>query len=221
MDRSGKNKADFLEKPPFNAIEKTMSTAFGQMLVKGPLDPEYVYSCRLSEGLCCFRPHHKQHRALVELSAQPDGLVFACLLTDNIVSYVTFQKPDYPWWKKRCFPELLELGSIETDLDWRKKGLAHTLFTNIFKNPAFNYFDDYVIMAVQVIHSWDLKNTNLSEWAYRQFMMDFFKKYGFTIFDTVDPEVSEHPCNNLMVRIGKNLCPDIISHFTECCLGTN
>jgi acetoin utilization protein AcuA len=213
-------KAVFI-KPPTDSINSMMSTALGRLHIRGPVNAEELNNYSLAEGLACFRPACRQHQALVELSREPDGIIFTASLANKIISYVTFQKPDYPWWQTRCFPSLLELGSIETDPAWRKMGLTNILLTNVFNNPDFKYFDDYVVMAVQFIHSWDLKNTALAPWAYRQFMLDLFKKYNFVTWETVDPEVREHPCNVLLARVGRNLDAKTISFFTGCCLGTN
>ena len=209
------------KKPPLDSISKIMPTAFGRLHIRGPVSGGELENYSLADGLACFRPACRQHQALIDLSREADGIVFTASLANKIISYVTFQKPDYPWWQTRCFPSLLELGSIETDPAWRKMGLTKALLTNIFNQPDFKYFDDYVVIAVQFIHSWDLKNTALAPWAYRQLMLDLFKKYDFVTWETVDPEVREHPCNILLARVGCNLDANTIKFFTGCCLGTN
>lgn len=210
-----------IEKPPYDSVSTLMNTALGKLHIRGPLSPEKLSSHRLSEGLCCFRPSSRQHSSLLELTKQEDGLVFTAALANIIISYVTFQKPDYPWWQERCFPRLVELGSIETDPSWRNMGISKMLLDNLFKNPDFLYFEDYIVIAVHFIQSWDLKNTGLSSWAYRDFMLSLFKQYGFTNWETVDPEVREHPCNMLLARVGNQSGLNDIAHFTSCCLGTN
>lgn len=210
-----------LEKPPYDSVSTLMNTALGRLQIRGPISPEELDNHRLSDGLCCFRPSSRQHSSLLELSKQADGLVFTAALANIIISYVTFQKPDYPWWQERCFPRLVELGSIETDPSWRNMGISKMLLDNIFKNPDFLYFEDYIVIAVHFIQSWDLKNTGLSPWAYRDFMLSFFKGYSFTTWETVDPEVREHPCNMLLARVGNKSGVKDITHFTSCCLGTN
>jgi acetoin utilization protein AcuA len=221
MQTDNKNEKGVFKKPPFDSISTIMSTPFGRLHIRGPVNAGELEKYSLSEGLACFRAACRQHQALVELCRQPDGIVFTASLANKVISYVTFQKPDYPWWQTRCFPSLLELGSIETDPSWRKMGLTNALLGNIFNKPDFKYFDDYVVIAVQFIQSWDLKNTALTPWAYRQFMLDLFKKYDFVTWETVDPEIREHPCNVLLARVGCNLDVKTITFFTGCCLGTN
>ncbi len=208
-------------KPPSDSVSTVLPTALGRLHIRGPVKPEDLEKYRLAEGLCCFRPPARQHQSLVDLARQDDGLVFTATVADFIISYVTFQKPDYPWWQKRCFPQLLELGSIETDPSWRKMGISTALMEGVFDNPDFTYFEDFIVIAVQFIQSWDLKNTGMSPWTYRQFMLDFFKKFDFVTWETVDPEIREHPCNILLARVGGKTGLKSVKHFTNCCLGTN
>ncbi len=207
-----------LEKPVYDAVKNIVPTDLGRLHIRGPVSPQALTKYQLSEGLCCFRPAKRQHEALIELAQQPDGLVFTAALANKIISYVTFQKPDFPWWIKRCFPKLIELGSIETDMSWRNLGLSKTVLDKVLKNPDFSFFEDYIIIAVHTIHSWDLKNTCISPWDYRHFMLELFKKYDFVPWETEDPEIREHPCNILLARIGANIEPEDIKRFSNCCL---
>lgn len=211
---------DYFKKPPFDSINKISRTPLGKLQIRGPVSTDQLASCLLTDGLCCFRQSSRQHQALIELADQTDGLVFTASLVNKVVSYVSFQKPDYPWWQSRCFPELIELGSIETDPAWRKMGLGKNLLDNIFKNKEFDYFENFIVMAAHFVHSWDLKQTGLTPWAYRQFMIDFFAKYNFTTWETVDPEIREHPSNILLARVGNNISESKVISFTSCCLGT-
>lgn len=206
------------QKPPSDSVIITMPAAFGSLKIRGPVESDQLNNYSLAEGLCCFRNSCRQHDALIKLAGQPDGLIFTVSLANTIVSYASFQKPDYPWWRKRDFPQLIELGSIETDLSWRKKGLSRMLLNSIFKNPKFSFFEGFVVIAPQFIQSWDLKNTGSSPWAYRQLMINLFVQYNFAAWDTVDPEILEHPCNILLARIGNNISEKHIEHFTCCCL---
>ncbi len=209
-----------LNRPGFDSINSRHITALGHLQVRGPVSAEQLSRYHLDEGLNCFRPSAKQHSALIELAEQPDGLIFITALANTVVSYASFQTPDYPWWQERCFPRLTELGSIETAPSWRKMGLINILMTAIFLNLDFAYFEDFIIIAVQFIQSWDLRNTGLSPWAYRQFMLDLFGKYGFVTWETIDPEIREHPCNILVARVGTNINVNLVKHFSNCCLGT-
>lgn len=221
MQQSNDWQKDVLKKPPYDSVRFTMTTAFGRFQIRGPVDPERLVKYSLSESLSCFRSSCCQHEALIKLAGDPDGIVFTTSLGGVIVAYASFQKPDYPWWQKCSFSELFELGSIETDPAWRKMGLSKMLLGGIFDNPNFTFFEDFIVMACQFVQGWDLRNTGMSTWAYRELMIGLFKKYNFTTWETVDPEIREHPCNILLARIGKNISTQTIEHFTNCCLGTN
>lgn len=208
-------------KPSFDSINVTKPTPLGQLKISGPVSIEKMSSLSLTDGLRSFRQPHRQHAALTELTAQPDGLVFTVALANKIVAYASFHKPDYPWWQVRSFPKLIELGSIETDPAWRKMGLGKALLDTVFNNDGFLYFEDFVVMAAHFVQSWDLKTTGMTPWAYRQFMIAFFSNFAFTAWETIDPEIREHPSNILLARIGNNISAEEISIFTSCCLGTN
>lgn len=218
MQKSEDRESVSFQKPPFDSVIITMPTTSGSLKIRGPVNPEQLIKCSLAEGLCCFRDSCRQHNALFELAGQPDGLIFTVSHANIIVSYASFQKPDYPWWRKHNFAQLFELGSIETDLSWRKMGLSKMLLNSIFKNPVFSFFEDFIVIAPQFIQSWDLKNTGSSPWAYRQLMIKLFTQYSFAAWDTVDPEIMEHPCNILLARIGKNISKINIEQFACCCL---
>jgi acetoin utilization protein AcuA len=220
MKNCDESNTDDFKKPPFDSINIISRTPLGKLQIRGPVSADQLASCLLTDGLCCFRQPCRQHQALMELADQLDGLVFTASLANKIISYVSFQKPDYPWWQSRCFPKLIELGSIETDPSWRKMGLGKNLLNHIFNNNEFDYFEHYVVMAAHFVQSWDLKQTGLTPWAYRQFMISFFAKYNFTTWETVDPEIREHPSNILLARVGKYISESEITHFTSCCLGT-
>jgi len=221
MHRNENYSQPTIEKPPYDSISEAFDTYLGRLHVRGPVDPKRMDDYNLSRGLCCFRPCNRQQQALIELSECPDGMVFVAAYANTVISYVCFQKPDYPWWQKRCFPQLLELGSIETDPAWRNIGLTKTMLSTIFSNNQFTYFENYIVIAVQTVDMWDLVNTNLSTWEYRRLLLELFKKYGFEPWETEDPEVREHPSNILMARVGSNIDIPTIKHFYNCCLGTN
>jgi acetoin utilization protein AcuA len=223
MQKSENQKQVVFQKPPFDSIDILIEidTTIEPLRVRGPIKPEDLSVYNMAEGLCCFRNSCSQHNALIELAGDPDGIIFAASFEKLIVSYVSFQKPDYPWWKRRHFSQLLELGSIETDLAWRKKGLGKILMDAVLRNAKFTYFEDYITIAPQFIHSWDLKNTGLAAWAYRQLIVNFLMRYEFTSWETIDPEIREHPCNILLARIGKKIPENKIDYFSCCCLDTN
>ena len=206
-----------IDRPPFDAVESELVTAGGRIRLGGPLSPDRLNRCRLAVGLNCFRPASRQHHALVTLAQAPDGLIFATCLDDTIVSYAAFQKSDFPWWRKRSFPELLELGALETDPAWRGIGLTTSLLQILFDNRQFIYFEQMVVFTMQTVCNWDLTGSGMDPWAYRRLMLQLFEKFGFTTWQTADPEIMEHPCNTLLARIGKQTPAGAEQRFACCC----
>ncbi len=150
-------------RPKIVQMVKTV-TGKGEVHLEGPVSAAVLEPLRLNEGMNCFRPPLKQLQALISLSRQPDGLVFLSRHGHTIVSYLTFQKSDFPWWRKRWFPQLLELGALETDPEWRKKGVTSALLAAIFCNPAYAYFEDFIVFSIQSAYYWDIDRTGLSPW---------------------------------------------------------
>ncbi len=208
-------------RPPYNAIEKRILNRGEEISLCGPVPGEQLTGQRLSEGLSCFRPACKQQQALAELALQPDGLVFTASKKDTIIAYAAFQKPDYPWWRSRCFPCLRELGSLEIDPAWRRSGITSALLEAIFCDDNFTYFEHYIIFAVQSPFNWDLAGTGLGPWAYRKLMINFLKKYGFHPQETADPEIAEIPGSVLLVRAGRFTDAESKSRFSHNCRFTS
>jgi hypothetical protein len=51
-------------------------------------------------------------------------------------------------------------------------------------------------------------------------MLKLFGNYDFTTWETVDPEIREHPCNILLARVGSRIDRNCVKTFTASCLGT-
>ncbi len=220
MSKTAHSKIDGFQKPATNAIVRKVRTPLGNLVIRGPLESAELDQYRFEDGLNCFRPASKQHQALVRLAGEPDGVIFIAAMANIVVSYISFQKPDFPWWEKRYFAQLIELGGIETAPSWRRMGLTKIFLDTLFKNPDFKYFEDYIVIAIQSVHGWDLKNTGLAPWQYRHFMVKLFKNWRFATWETEDPEVREHPCNFLLARVGKNVDLNLVNHFAGCCMET-
>ena len=62
---------------------------------------------------------------------------------------------------------------------------------------------------------WDLKGTGLNVWEYRKIMEKMMGAGGLIWYATDDPEISSHPANCLMVRIGARVNQDSIQKFDQ------
>jgi len=73
--------------------------------------------------------------------------------------------------------------------------------------------EDYIVITTEYYWHWDLKGTGLNVWDYRKIMEKMMNKGGLTWFATDDPEISSHPANCLMVRIGSRVPQESIQEF--------
>ena len=73
--------------------------------------------------------------------------------------------------------------------------------------------EDYLVITTEYYWHWDLKGSGLSVWDYRKMMERMMKSVGFESFATDDPEITSHPANCLMARIGKRVGTDTMERF--------
>ena len=76
-----------------------------------------------------------------------------------------------------------------------------------FADPAM---ENYIVISTEYYWHWDLKGTGLSVWEYRKVMEKVMGSVGNESgLPPTDPEITAHPANCLMARIGKNVPPGI------------
>lgn len=183
----------------------------GLLRVEGPVSPEALATYRLDDGLGAFRPPARQHEALVEIAALPEGRVIVARRAETVVGYVTFHYPDpFERWAQGGLDCLLELGAIEVTPLYRKGGLAKTLLRVAFLD---DFMENYIVLTTEYYWHWDLKGTGLDVWAYRRVMEKVMGSAGLVWMATDDPDICAHPANCLMVRIGKNVPPEAVAAF--------
>ena len=232
MNNRKKEVSIIYKRPVFDELSLEFYINNDVFTISGPVSPEKLKKLKPADGLNALRPAEKQHEALMELALSDDGMVFVCVditasagIKENdrcigtIVSYVAFQKSDFPWWQNNSFPELIELGAMETDPRWRRIGLTSALLGALFNNPDFSFFEKMVVFTLQTSFNWDIRGTGLSPWEYRRMMIRYFRKFGFLLYNSNDPEVNEDPCGFILARIGKEAPEGASEKFTCCCLG--
>lgn len=60
-------------------------------------------------------------------------------------------------------------------------------------------------MTTEYYWHWDLDQAQLDVFEYKKLMQKLMSKGGLEIFATDDPEITSHPANCLMARIGKRI----------------
>lgn len=169
----------------------------------------------IGEGLgayCRYRPGETQ-RMLVRVLKASEGRVAAALAGNALVGYLAlFQPGPEERWGRRSTADLLELGALEVDRAWRRRGLARALLKATF---AEDELDRAVVLAPQYAADWDLEASGLTGREYRDLILRLFRRHGFADFVTDEPTVAADPKNFLLVRVGEKVPPDLYQAFRD------
>lgn len=188
-----------------------LKTSHGTITVEGPVSAETLDGLSFHEDLKAFRPAKEQKKAVTEIARLPEGRIIIARNKDTVVGYVTYVYPDpLERWSEGKMENLLELGAIEVIPDYRNFKVGKTLLKVSMMDDAM---EDYIIITTEYYWHWDLKGTKLSVWDYRKVMEKMMNAGDLEYMATDDPEISSHPANCLMVRIGKRIDLDTIQQF--------
>ncbi len=186
-------------------VTRTLQTARGPVGLVARADADLLARLPLDAGLGAFSHYSRyateiQAKALGRVAGLPEGRVLAAVHGGCLVGFLTFHPPDRELrWGHEAFPELLELGGIETSRNYRGLGIAPALMALAFEGGEY---DDRIVYATGYTWCWDLMATGLSKTAYRERILSLFKRFGFDEHVTDEPNVRFDWCNVLMVRIG-------------------
>jgi acetoin utilization protein AcuA len=198
-------------KKTYNA--KELKTPHGRLIIEGPISPEKLASYEFHKDLVAFRPPAQQHKALVEIAGLPEGRIIVARSGHMIVGYVTYLYPDpLERWSEGKMEDLIELGAIEVIPEFRGSRVGKNLLMVSMMDDAM---EDYIIITTEYYWHWDLKGTGLNVWEYRKVMEKMMNAGGLTWYATDDPEISSHPANCLMARIGKRIPPESVQKFDQ------
>ncbi|MEC1528745.1 acetoin utilization protein acetyltransferase AcuA [Bacillus spizizenii] len=188
-----------------------IKTATGSLLIEGPVSPEDLAGYKFHNDLTAFRPPREQHEALVDIADLPEGRIIIARDGRTIVGYVTYLYPDpLERWSEGNMEDLLELGAIEVAPAYRGCSVGKTLLTVSMMDEQM---ENYIVMTTEYYWHWDLKGMKKDVWEYRKIMEKMMNAGGLVWFATDEPEISSHPANCLMARIGKNVSQESIEQF--------
>jgi acetoin utilization protein AcuA len=181
------------------------------IIVEGPVSPERLQAMTLHPALDAFRRPKEQHQALIEIAGLPEGRIVLARDEKDVVGYVTFHYPDeMERWSEAGMDNLIELGAVEVADDYRSMGLGKAMIAAAFENGQL---DNAIVYTTEYYWHWDLEGSKLSVWQYRDMMERLMKSVGMVWFATDDPEISAHPANCLMVRVGKDVPQESVEQF--------
>lgn len=185
----------------YNAAE--VKTNHGKIIVEGPITAKQLKDYQFHKDLVAFRTAEDQHRALVGIANLPEGRIIIARHRQTVVGYVTFLYPDpLERWSEGQIENLIELGAIEVIPAFRNNKLGKKLLQVSMMD---DFMENYIIITTEYYWHWDLKGSGLSVWDYRKVMEKMMTAGGLETSATDDPEITSHPANCLMVRIGKNI----------------
>ena len=191
----------------------SLETTHGELIIEGPITSEQLASHEFHEDLVAFRLAEQQHKALVEIAKLPEGRIIVARHENMVVGYVTYVYPDpLERWSEGNMENLIELGAIEIIPKFRRFGVGKNLLRVSMMDDAM---EDYIIITTEYYWHWDLKGTKLSVWEYRKVMEKMMNAGGLEWYATDDPEISSHPANCLMARIGKRVDQKSIEQFDQ------
>lgn len=192
---------------------KELQTPSGTLIVEGPIEPEQLAEYKFHEGLVAFRQPDQQLEALIEIADLPEGRIIIARNDQTIIGYVTFLYPDpLERWSEAKLDNLIELGAIEVAPDYRGARVGQTLLHVAMMDDQM---EDYITITTEYYWHWDLKGTGLNVWEYRKIMEKMMGAGGLVWYATDDPEISSHPANCLMVRIGSRVDQESIQKFDQ------
>ncbi|WNR46538.1 GNAT family N-acetyltransferase [Paenibacillus roseipurpureus] len=181
------------------------------IIIEGPVPAEQLRELTMHSKLDAFRRPKEQLEALIEISELPEGRIILARDGDTIVGYVTFHYPDeIERWSQGNMKDLIELGAIEVADDYRSMGLGKKMIGLAFESEQM---ENVICFTTEYYWHWDLENSKLTVWEYRQMMEKLMKSVDMVWFATDDPEICSHPANCLMVRIGKQVPISSIEQF--------
>lgn len=193
----------------YNAME--LRTRNGSLLIEGPISADQLSKLEFHEDLVAFRPAKQQHEALIGIADLSEGRIIIARDENEVVGYVTYLYPDpLERWSQGNMVNLIELGAIEVIPRFRGSGVGKGLLHVSMMDDAM---EDYIIITTEYYWHWDLKGTGLNVWEYRKIMEKMMNSGGLEWYATDDPEITSHPANCLMVRIGKRVGSDSIQQF--------
>ncbi|WP_282033113.1 GNAT family N-acetyltransferase [Metabacillus indicus] len=192
---------------------KEIKTPFGPLIIEGPIKPEKLAGLEFHKDLTAFRQPEQQHKALVEIAGLPEGRIIIARNRHTIVGYVTYLYPDpLERWSEGKIENLIELGAIEVIPEFRGFSVGKNLLRVSMMDDAM---EDYITITTEYYWHWDLKGTGLNVWEYRKVMEKMMNAGGLEWYATDEPEISSHPANCLMAKIGKRVDQDSIQQFDQ------
>ena len=193
--------------------QRKLETPIGTITIEGPVERTILETYTFDEALDAFRRPQQQFIAIQEIAELDEGRIIIARINDHIIGYTTYLYPDpLERWSMDNLEYLLELGAIEISNQYRSIGIGKNMLEVAMLDDQV---EDYIIITTEYYWHWDLKNTGLNVFEYKKMMQKMMAAGGMEVFSTNDPEITSHPANCLMARIGKRITNEQIEAFDK------
>jgi acetoin utilization protein AcuA len=143
---------------------------------------------------------------------QPDTNLVLAVSGDNHV--IGFAILAYPGpgerWADLGPGIMMEVKAIEVVRRCRSAGIAGGMLKMLLDHPRI---EDRIIYMVGYSWTWDLSGARMTVAQYRQMLLKLFKRCGFELYQTNEPNICLKPENLFMCRIGQAISGTIIDRF--------
>lgn len=193
--------------------QRKLETPIGTISIEGPVERNILETYKFDDDLDAFRRPQEQFIAIQEIAELDEGRIIIARINDHIIGYTTYLYPDpLERWSMDNLEYLLELGAIEISNQYRSLGIGKNMLEVAMLDDQV---EDYIIITTEYYWHWDLKNTGLNVFDYKKMMQKMMAAGGMEVFSTNDPEITSHPANCLMARIGKRITNEQIEAFDK------
>ena len=197
--------------------EQRLLSPQGEIRILTYCQPAFIRSLSFDEGIGRF----SRYRSIVtsldtleKIAALPEGNVTLALSsTEQIVGYVECCYPDLiEGWRNNADGLCYGLGAIEVSRNWRRLGIARAMVALIIADP---FIEEKIFFLTGYSWHWDLDQTQLSAYAYRNVLVRLFRPFNFRVYLTTNPEIVMSSANVLMARIGNKVTPTQVERFQK------
>jgi acetoin utilization protein AcuA len=204
------SESDLLQKSNVRPLRRRFETAAGSLILQSFCSPALVASLKAERGLHAFaHSPQREHQLLLEIAEHPNRALTLVYTPDGeIVGQVTLAPAD-PWWQ--AVANTYELA-IEVSTHWRRLGIARQLLSLAL---AFDAVEEMLLVSLGLSWHWDLEGSGLSPFRYRSLLAHILEPYHFFECLTDEPNVGMDPANILLVRIGKDVEPEVINQLFQ------
>jgi len=197
--------------------ESTVLSPHGPVRLLSTCSPAFLHTLTLEEGIGRFARYRSiisGIQTLKSVAALPDANVTIALSpAGQIIGYIECGYPDaVEGWRDNADGLCYELGAIEVSRNWRRLGLARAMVALILADP---FIETKVFFLTGYCWHWDLDQTTLTAYAYRNMLVRLFRPFDFRVYLTTNPEIRMSSANVLMARIGKQVTTAQVERFQK------